>query len=64
MRTKNSTDLTNKQCEEIKPLLVEMRKRKWTKSDLIDAVFYLADSGSKWRKLAQDIPPAFTVHSF
>ena len=64
MRKKYSTDLTDKQWEEIKPLLVGMRNRKWSKRDLIDAVFYLVDSGCKWRQLPHDFPPAFTVHSF
>ena len=41
-----------------------MRKRKWSKRDLIDAVFYLVDSGCKWGQLPHDFPPAFTVHSF
>lgn len=64
MRKKYSTDLTDKQWEEIKPLLVGMRKRKWSKRDLIDDVFYLVDSGCKWRQLPHDFPPVFTVHSF
>ena len=64
MRKKYSTDLTDKQWEEIKPLLVGMRNRKWSKRDLIDAVFYLVDSGCKWRQLPHDFPPVFTVHSF
>ena len=64
MRKKYSTDLTDKQWEEIKPLLTGMRNRKWSKRDLIDAVFYLVDSGCKWRQLPHDFPPAFTVHSF
>ena len=41
-----------------------MRNRKWSTRDLIDAVFYLVDSGCKWRQLPHDFPPAFTVHSF
>ena len=64
MRKKYSTDLTDKQWEEIKPLLVGMRNRKWSKRDLIDSVFYLVDTGCKWRQLPHDFPPAFTVHSF
>ena len=50
MRQKYSTDLTDKHWEEIQPLLVGMRNRKWSKRDLIDAVFYLVDSGCKWRQ--------------
>ena len=64
MRKKYSTDLTDKHWEEIQPLLVGMRNRKWSKRELIDAVFYLVDSGCKWRQLPHDFPPVFTVHSF
>lgn len=41
-----------------------MRKRKWSKRELIDAVFYLADSDCKCRQLPNDFPPVFTAHSF
>ena len=61
---KYSTDLTDKQWEEIQPLLVGMRNRKWSKRELLNAVFYLVDSGCKWRQLPHDFPPVFTVHSF
>ena len=61
MRKKYDTDLTDEQWAQIEPLLVGMRKRKWSKRDLIDAVFYLADSGCKWRQLPHDFPPVFTV---
>ena len=64
MRKKYSTDLTDKQWEEIQPLLVGMRNRKWSKRELLNAVFYLVDSGCKWRQLPHDFPPVFTVHSF
>ena len=64
MRKKYSTDLTDKHREEIKPLLTGMRNRKWSKRDLIDAVFYLVDSGCKWRQLPHDFPPAFTIPGF
>lgn len=64
MRKKYDTDLTDEQWAEIAPLFVGMRKYKWEKRELLDAVFYLVDSGCKWRQLPHDFPPAFTVHSF
>lgn len=64
MRKKYDTDLTDEQWSQIEPLLVGMRKRKWSKRERVDAVFYLTDSGCKWRQLPHDFPPAFTVHSF
>ena len=64
MRKKYDTDLTDEQWNEIAPLFNGMRKYKWEKRELLDAVFYLVDSGCKWRQLPHDFPPAFTVHSF
>ena len=52
MRKKYSTDLTDEQWEEIKPF--GRRNRKWSKRELLDAVFYLVDSGCKWRQLPHD----------
>ena len=45
-------------------MFVGMRKYKWEKRELLYAVFYLVDSGCKWRQLPHDFPLAFTVHSF
>ena len=64
MRKKYDTDLTDEQWAEIAPLFVGMRKYKWEKRELLDAVSYLVDSGCKWRQLPHDFPPAFTIHSF
>ena len=41
MRKKYETDLTDEQWEVIKPLFVNMRKRKWDKRELVNAVLYL-----------------------
>ena len=64
MREKYSTDLTDEQWAIIAPLFKGMRKRKWSKRDLVDAVLYLVDNGCKWRNLSHDFPPYSTVHSF
>ena len=58
------TDLTDKQWETIEPLFTKMRKYKWSKRELTNAVLYLVDSGCKWRQLPHDFPPYSTVHSF
>ena len=42
---KYDTDLTDEQWAEIATLFVGMRKYKWEKRELLDAVFYLVDSG-------------------
>ena len=41
MRKKYETDLTDEQWEVIAPLFVNMRKRKWEKRELVNAVLYL-----------------------
>ena len=58
------SDLTDKQWEEIAPLFTGMRKCKWSKRELTNAVLYFVDSGCKWRQLPHDFPPYSTVHSF
>ena len=59
------TDLTDKQWEEIKPLLWKSgNKSKWEKRELINAVLYLVDSGCKSIQLPRDFPPYTTVLNF
>ena len=41
MRKKYETDLTDEQWEAISPLFVNMRKYKWDKRELVNAVLYL-----------------------
>ena len=64
MRQKYETDLTDEQWAVIAPLFVNMRKRKWDKCELVNAVLYLVKTGCQWRNLPHDFPPLFTVHSF
>ena len=64
MREKYETDLTDKQWEVIAPLFTNMRKYKWDKRELVNAVLYLVKTGCQWRNLPHDFPPVFTVHSF
>ena len=40
-----ASDLTDKQWDEIAPLLVGMREYTWPKRELIDAVLYLVKTG-------------------
>lgn len=64
MREKYETDLTDEQWAEIEPLFKNMRKYKWEKRELLNAVLYLVKTGCQWRNLPHDFPPVFTVHSF
>ena len=45
MRKKYETDLKEEQWEIIKLLFVNMRKRKWEKRELVNAVLYLGVVG-------------------
>ena len=58
------TDLTDAQWNEIKPLYVGMRNRKWSKRELTNAVLYVTKTGCQWRSLPHDFPPYQTVYSF
>ena len=64
IRTNYPSDLTEQEWEEIRPLLKGMRQRKWSKRELITAVFYLQKTGCQWRQLPHDFPPYTTVFSF
>jgi len=58
------TDLTDSQWAIIAPLFVGMREYKYSKRELLNAVFYVVDSGCKWRQLPHDFPKWQTVYSF
>ena len=58
------TDLTDDQWAIIAPLFVGMREYKYSKRELLNAVFYVVDSGCKWRQLPHDFPKWQTVYSF
>ena len=58
------TDMTDAQWSSICPLFDDTRIYKWSKRELVNAVFYLVDSGCKWRQLPHEFPPYSTVHSF
>ena len=64
MRKEYETDLTDSQWAIIEPLFSGMRNRKWSKRELVNAVFYLVRTGCQWRNLPHDFPPYSTVHSF
>jgi transposase len=64
------TDLTDEQWAVLEPLLPAMLcqtplggrpERHWRRT-MIDAMFYVADNGVKWRALPGDFPPWQTVH--
>jgi transposase len=64
------TDLTDEQWAALEPFLPVMlcdtqpggRPEKHRRRTMIDAVFYVADNGIKWRALPADFPPWRTVY--
>jgi transposase len=65
------TDLSDGQWAVLEPLLPVMlcltilggRPEKHWRRTMIDAMFYVADNGCKWRALPKDFPPWQTVHA-
>jgi putative transposase len=65
------TDLTDAQWAVLEPLLPAMlsrtelggRPEKHRRRTMIDAMFYVADNGCKWRALPGDFPPWQTVYA-
>ncbi len=58
------TDITDEQWKEIEPLYAGMRKRRWSKRELTNAVLYINKTGCQRRNLPHDFPPYKTVSSF
>ncbi len=58
------TDITDEQCKEIETLYAGMRKRRWSKRELTNAVLYISKTGCRRRNLPHDFPPYKTVSSF
>lgn len=64
------TDMTDEEWAALEPLLPAMlcdtplggRPEKHWRRTMIDAMFYIADNGCKWRALPRDYPPFKTVH--
>jgi putative transposase len=65
---KYPSDLTTKQWNIIKPLFTGENRgshfAKHSKRRLINAVFYLENTGCQWRQLPHDFPKWSTVKSF
>jgi transposase len=66
-----SSDMTDEQWAVLEPLLPVMlcltvlggRPEKHSRRAMIDAMFYIADNGCKWRNLPRDFPKWKTVHA-
>ena len=65
-RTRYPSDLTDLQWDNIEHLLPPEdagtgRPRRYSRREIVNAVFYLARSGCTWRMLPHDFPPWKTV---
>lgn len=63
-RQKYASDLTDAQWERIAPLFADLRVYKYSKRELLNAVFYVDKTGCQWRNLPHDFPHWATVYSF
>lgn len=63
-RKEYPTDLTDEQWERIEPYFSKLRRYKWDKRELLNAVLYITKTGCQWRMLPNDFPPYPTVWSF
>lgn len=66
------TDLTDAEWEQLQPLIPpgkadqggRGRKRQVDVREVVNAIFYWADSGCKWKLLPHDLPPRSTVFEY
>ncbi|MCP5469507.1 MAG: transposase [Chlamydiales bacterium] len=61
-------DLTDQEWEQIQDLATEQlnprgRKGKYSKREMLNAIFYLLRSGCSWRLLPHDFPPWKSVYA-
>jgi putative transposase len=62
------TDLSDAEWTILEPLIPPAkpggRPCKWTRRQILDAIFYLVRSGCHWRLLPREFPPWKTVHHY
>ena len=67
-RTSYPTDLTDAQWAIAEPLVPAVkpggRPAKWSRREILDAIFYVLRSGGSWRLLPHDLPPWQTVYYY
>lgn len=68
MRKSYSSDISRKQFEKIKPLLLSTRKstcpRELDLYDVFCEILYLIKSGCQWRMLPSDFPNWCSIYSY
>ncbi len=67
-RKRYTSDVTDSEWEWIEPMFPDEkivgRNREVNLRDIVDAIFYRADNGTKWRNLPGDFPPWQTVYGY
>jgi putative transposase len=63
-RKRYPTDLTDKQWEQLKPLLPQKRTPPAKAREYIDAILYVLRTGGAWRMLPHDFPAWETVYTY
>lgn len=62
------SDLTDAEWKEIEPLLPppskDGRNEKYSRREIVNAIFYLTHNGCVWRALPSDFPPCWTVYRY
>jgi transposase len=67
-RKRYATDLRDTEWALLEPLVPQPktggRPAKWSRRELLNAIFYLLRSGEAWRLLPHDFPPWQTVYHY
>jgi putative transposase len=63
-RKRYPSDLTDKQWEQLKPLLPQKRTTPEKAREYIDAILYVLRTGGAWRMLPHDFPAWETVYTY
>ncbi len=67
-RKRYPTDLTDKEWVLLEPLVpapkLGGRPVKWSRREVLNAIFYVLRSGEAWRLLPHDFPPWQTVYHY
>lgn len=68
MQKRYPSDLSNLEWEQIKHFFDSVypagRRPKYTKRQILDAIFYVARTGCQWAYLPKDFPPWKTVYNY
>ena len=61
-RKRYRSDLSARDWQQLKPLLVVRRRGKWPLMEVVNAILYVLKNGCVWRDLPGDLPPWGTVY--